>query len=439
MSAITSFQQLLLHAGIAALNPMQQEAIRTITAAENTWIKAPTGSGKTLAYLFPLLPLLQHQREGCQVFILSPARELALQIGDVFRRLQTGFGVSVFYGGHRMRSELDQLRQPPAILVATPGRLADHLRHGRIDTSNLHYLVMDEFDKCQELGFSEDINFILSRLPALKKRICVSATGSPDDTVIAGFTHPQKVEYTRLEEASGLTLYHVSVSVDSRTTTLFQLLSVIGHETTLVFCARRDDVDMLHQDMLDRGLPCTRFHGGVEQVDRERALIRIRQGSARILITTDLAARGIDIPEVRHVVHFDLSRKEEEFLHRNGRTARMQAVGAAYLLSSDRHLLPDYAAASAKPFILPKVSLLPIPDWETLYVNLGRKQKIRKLDVVGWLLQKGGLRPEELGRVDIMDDRSYAAVPREKAKGVIQLLQSEPLKKKKARIFIAKE
>lgn len=439
MSAITPYQQLLLHAGIAALNPMQQEAIRTITTAENTWIKAPTGSGKTLAYLFPLLPLLKPQREGCQVLILSPARELALQIGDVFRRLQSGFGVTVFYGGHRMRSELDQLRQPPAVVVATPGRLADHLRHGRINTSNLQYLVLDEFDKCQELGFSEDINFILSRLPSLKKRICVSATGSPDETAIAGFTNPQKVEYVRHEEASGLTMYHVPVSEESRVTSLFQLLSVIGHETTLVFCTRRDDVDKLHQDMLDRGLPCTRFHGGVEQVDRERAIIRIRHGSARILITTDLAARGIDIPEVRHVVHFDLSRKEEEFQHRNGRTARMQALGAAYLLSPDKNTLPDYVQASVKSFVLPKVSLPPIPEWETLYVNLGRKQKIRKLDVVGWLLQKGGLQPEELGRVDIMDDRSYAAVPRDKAKGVIQLLQGEPLKKKKGKVLITRE
>ena len=439
MSSHSPLQQLLLNAGIAEMNPLQREAAVTISSARNTWIHAPTGSGKTLAYLLPLLPLLRHEVSNPQAIILSPTRELALQIREVFRSLQSGFATTVFYGGHRMRTELDQLSSPPPVIIGTPGRMADHLQNQRIDVRQINYLVLDEFDKCLELGFQKDMDYILSCLPNLQKRICVSATGTPEIFSLHGFDGYQSVVYTQREEASGLSLYHLPFQPDNRLEILYQLLCALSAEMVFVFCARRDDVDTLHQELLKCGLPNTRFHGALEQADRERAVIRLRQGSARVLVTTDLAARGLDIPEVRHIIHWDMPRNEEDFRHRNGRTARMQASGAAYLMYPIHSSLPDYAADISKPFVLPKSTPPTLPDKETLYIPAGRKQKIRKLDVVGWLLQKGGLQSEELSRVDILDDRAYAAVPREKAIGIIQLLQAEPLKKRRVRVVIARD
>ncbi len=189
----------------------------------------------------------------------------------------------------------------------------------------------------------------------------------------------------------------------------------------------------------DRGIFHVTFHGDLDQDQRERALVKFRNGSVKIMVTTDLASRGLDIPEVRYVVHYQLPQKEDAFIHRNGRTARMDASGTAYLVLNENESLPAYLERSPEEEALEDDLRVPDePEWVTLYVSGGKKDKINKVDIVGWLIQKGGLDKSEIGMIEIKDFGSYVAVGRNKVKSLIPVIAEEKLKKKKVKVQVAK-
>ncbi|MGV3590025.1 MAG: DEAD/DEAH box helicase [Adhaeribacter sp.] len=430
-------KQALEKLNITDLNPMQEAALATATAHDMVLL-APTGSGKTLGFLLPLLARLQANEPGMQALVLVPARELALQVAQVFRQMGTGFGVKCFYGGHATRTERSSLTNLPAVLIGTPGRIAFHLREGNISGSTIHTLVLDEFDKSLEFGFEADMEYIIRQLPHVQRRLLTSATAMRQIPAFTKLQNPVTVNFLQdIPSAPDLEVKAVSVADNDKAATLFRLLCKLGNTPTLVFCNQRDAVEELSSYLTHKRLAHGIFHGGLEQPDRERALLKFRNGTYHLLLSTDLAARGLDIPEIENVIHYELT-TAETYLHRNGRTARMQAKGTAYVLLQPGEK-PDYLPAALPTETLPVRPVLPPPSpWETLYLSAGKKDKISKGDVAGFLLQKGYLQKTELGLIDVQDYVTFAAVSRVKADALVQKLGNEKLKNKKVKMGRAK-
>jgi len=424
--------------GIAALNPMQEASLAAHRQDQDVVLVAPTGSGKTLAFLLPLAERLVTGARGVQALVLAPSRELAQQIEEVYRKLGTPFKVDCFYGGHPFTTETNSLREPPAVLIGTPGRVADHLRRGTFDPASVRRLVLDEFDKSLELGFQADMAFIVGQLSGLRRRTLTSATRMAEIPAFVGLAGPATLDFLTHALPAGLTLKKAMAEGNDKLEALFRLLCRIGNEATLVFCNHREAVERISTLLAGNGLVHDVYHGGLAQEDRERALVKLRNGSSRILLSTDLASRGLDVPEVRHVVHYQLPPTEEAFVHRNGRTARMHASGTAYLIVSETEPLPSYLRVEPEIEPVPELGSPPAPPpWATLYFGGGKKEKINKADIVGLLLKKGGLQPDEVGRIEVWDHAGFAAVKRSKARKVAELLRNEKIKGRRVKIEVS--
>ena len=431
-------KQALAKLHINALNEMQQAAISAAKKSDVVLL-SPTGSGKTLGFLLPLLGLLDPEVSTVQALILVPSRELALQIEQVFKSIASGFKVNCCYGGHPVKIEMNNFSQPPAVLIGTPGRIAHHLRRESFGTETISTLILDEFDKALEFGFQEDMEFIISKIPAVKKRILTSATSMETIPAFTRINQPILLNYlNNTAAAPDLKQKMVIADAADKLDALFALICKIGNAATLVFCNHREAVDRISNLFWERGLPNGTFHGGMEQEDRERALLKFRNGSYPILITTDLASRGLDIPDIEYVIHYQLPHNEEAFTHRNGRTARMHATGTSYLLlAADEK--PAYLKTLPEKELLPTDLVLPQSSpWMTLYIAAGKKDKVNKVDVVGLLLQKGGLAKEDLGLIEVLDFSAYAAIKRNRIEQTVALVKAEKIKNKKVKIEISR-
>ncbi len=425
--------------GIAALNDMQIAAAEAIEAHQDILLLSPTGSGKTLAFLLPIFNLLNPKAKQVQVLILTPSRELAIQIEQVWKKMATGYKVICAYGGHDMLMEIQSLVEPPALLIGTPGRIADHLKRRSFDHNYIRLVVFDEFDKSLALGFEEDMEYIVKRLKKSIQRVFVSATEAIE---IPLFVKPAELEvlnYLGAKESSiDLSIYKVLSEEKDKVNTLVQLLSHLGNTQVLIFCNHREAVERTGELLAASGIPNTIFHGGMEQMQREQALIKFRNGTANYLIATDLAARGLDIPDMEHIVHYHMPATMAEFTHRNGRTARMHAMGNVYLLMHQDEMLPRYIDVDP-PILQLNKSLLPATSlWSTVYINGGKKDKINKVDIVGLFIQKGKLAKEDIGLIVVKDTNSFVAVKKSKLQLLLKSIQQEKLKGKKMLIMEAK-
>jgi len=433
-------QKILELLKIASLNEMQVAALGAAEKTNDVILLSPTGSGKTLAFLLQILNNLDKNKSGVQALILVPSRELALQIEQVFKTMNTGFKINCCYGGHSTKTEKNNFEHPPSVLVGTPGRIAFHIRHASFDTDIVNTLVLDEFDKSLEFGFQEEMSFIIQHLKKLNKRILTSATKMKEIPSFTGVTNPIELNFLNITptKPDGLKLKIVKAEGKDKLDTLFSLICKLGNKASLIFCNHREAVERISALLWDKGLAHGIFHGGMEQVDRERALIKFRNGSHKLLITTDLASRGLDIPEIEYVIHYQLPHTEDIFIHRNGRTARMNAKGTSYLLLSETEYVPAFIKESPAVETLPAENRMPEKsEWITLYIASGKKDKINKVDIVGLLLQKGNLKKEELGLIEVLDYSSYAAVNSKKIESVVQLIKNEKIKNKKVKIEIS--
>jgi superfamily II DNA/RNA helicase len=432
-------EKILENLKIKVLNSMQLEAVEACKKGRDVVLLSPTGSGKTLGFLLPVLNFLDNKKEGIQALVLVPSRELAIQIEQVFRLMGTGFKVNCFYGGHDTKVERNNLAQPPALLIGTPGRIAYHIRRRSFDTSTIKTLVLDEFDKALEFGFQNDMSMIIDQLKNLKIRILTSATKSLEIPDFTGIYDPIKINYLTEKPLPGLKVKAIVCDAKDKLDALLGLLCKIGNKPSLIFCNHRDAVERISDLLLEKGLLHAIFHGKMEQEERERALIKFRNGSHHILIATDLASRGLDIPEIEFVIHYQLPPAEDAFVHRNGRTARMHAEGTSYLLLMTDEKPPSYLKESPVLEKLPLGLKLPKPsDWATLYIAAGKKDKINKMDIVGLILQKGKLQKEELGLIEVLDYSSYAAIKRTKIDQVVHLIKDEKIKNKKVKMEVAR-
>jgi len=431
-------EEILKKLGIQELNEMQNAFSKSWKTNKDLVLLSPTGSGKTLAFLLPMLQDLKPNESGVQALILTPARELSLQIESVFKSMGTGMKVNCCYGGHSMRIEQNNLKTPPTVLIGTPGRIADHIRRENIDCSKIKLLILDEFDKALELGFQKEMSEVIQALPNRLIKVLTSATQGIEIPEFAQIISHQEINFLPEEKQIALTQMKVIANDKDKLNALFQLICKVGDQPSLVFCNHRDAVERIAELLLDEGISCDIFHGGLEQSDRERALIKFRNGSNHLLITTDLASRGLDIPEIKNVIHYQLPRVEEAFVHRNGRTARMHADGNSFIVLKEDERIPEFIPTDMETLTLTEDSNPPkSPEWETLYVGVGKKEKVNKVDLVGFFFKMGKLKKDELGKIDVLDHTSYVAVKRGLGRKLIGKLKHEKVKKKKVKIELS--
>lgn len=416
------------------LTPMQEAAGAAIRDRKNVILLSPTGSGKTLAYMLPVVERLMAGK-GVQAVVVMPSRELAQQTESVFRNLVREQNLQLkgmaIYGGRAAMEEHRVLREVnPDILFATPGRLLDHVGKGNVQVAKAKVLVIDEYDKCLELGFRAEMDRIASELKACPQVVLTSATTTMEPALVMEGRQFATLSFLD-ERALGnrLTISIVPSPERDKLHTLGQLLTHIGTEQSIVFVAHRESAERIHKYLVAERFSAVIYHGGMPQDHRERALFRFRGGAASIMVSTDLAARGLDIPDVRHIVHYHLPLDEIAFTHRTGRTARWKDTGAAYLIQGPEERLPDYVPEEAGELNVGHLSISPqAARWTLLYIGRGKKNKLSRADILGFLCKKGGLTSAQIGRIDVASHASYVAIEPKAVKKLLQQIAGEKIK-----------
>ena len=443
MNTLTTFQQdALRRLDIDALNTMQMAALAHCRANSSMVLLSPTGTGKTLAFLLPLLERLDQRRNGVQAVIILPSRELARQVFEVWRAMATPFQMAALYGGRPLEQEVASLGgASTSVIVGTPGRLLDHLNRSSFAVDKCTHLVIDEFDKCLEMGFRDEMSKLIDKLPAVTSRFLLSATDADEIPQFAGTADVEKLDYRGGGEQPAVrtSFYTITTTPDKRLEKLFSLLCSFGGEPAIVFCNFRETVDEVYRYLTKNSLHCVAYNGAMEQKARELALYRFTSGCSNILVSTDLAARGLDIKDVKHVVHYQRALSADIFTHRNGRTARWEADGSVYMIAFENKELPDFVPDGLEEYNQPKRNTLPpSPEWTVLYVGKGKRDKLSRGDLAGFFIKKGGLKPDEVGTILVFQDYSYVAVKMNRMRAVLKAVDGEKIKGVKTLIMPAR-
>lgn len=428
-------QEILDKLEIDQLNQMQLDMQKAVLEHADVILLSPTGTGKTLAYLLPILERVNPDIKALQALILVPSRELAIQIESVIRKIGGGFKLNAVYGGRSGSLDRMELTHTPSILIGTPGRVADHIRNETINTHGIDYLVLDEFDKSLELGYEEDMREIIEDLK-LEKRILSSATQKLKIPAFIDLDTPRRLDYLN-DHNKQLQEFIIKCSSQEKYKILQETLIGLSDKRGIVFCNLKNTLsDLSHSFYLD-GIDHTSFYGDLEQLDRERSLIKFRNGTNHILLATDLAARGIDVPDLDYIIHYEIPSRPDEYTHRNGRTARMHAEGIAIVIKDELDQNYPYIE-HLKPYTAPLEESNPKPLWKTLFISAGRKDKISKGDIAGLFFKKGELEKNQLGLIELKSNCAYVAVPKELASDLILKLNNQKIKKRKLRITMLK-
>lgn len=430
--AIKQEHHILAKMGIESLNTMQQEAHLAIASRKDVVLLSPTGTGKTLAFLLPIIAGLNPNITEIQVLIIVPSRELAIQIEQVIREMGTGYKANAVYGGRSGQKDKLEIKHRPAILIGTPGRVSDHMRRGNFSVNQITTLILDEFDKSLEVGFEEEMKDIIGMLENNIQKVLTSATQGVNIPSFVTIQNPVNIDFLA-EKESKLAIQAIVSPDKDKLPTLAKAIHSLGNVPGIVFCNFKDSIERISNFLTAQNISHGCFYGGMEQKDRERALIKFRNGSHQLLLATDLAARGIDVPEIKYIIHYHLPHHEEEFTHRNGRTARMNKDGTAYVLTSAFETLPDFITYENEAIFTDNKKVSP-SNWSTLFVSGGRKDKISKGDIAGLFLKVGGLSSSEIGIIELKQDCAFVAVHKNKVANLLAKVDNQRLKKKKVRI-----
>ena len=416
------------------LNDMQNDTAHAILHSnKDVVVLSPTGSGKTLAYPLPVVELLDTTLDAVQAVVVLPGRELALQSATVLAGMGSGLRAMACYGGRPAMDEHRTMRQVrPQVVFGTPGRLNDHLDKGNIEASQVRFVVIDEFDKCLEMGFHDEMAALMGKLPADARRVLLSATDADSIPHFVNLGRSTRVDYLSDDEQipDRISIFSVHSPEKDKLATLSSLLLEQGDHSSIVFLNHRDAVERTGDYLRRLGFATSIFHGGLDQKMREHALYKFSNGSANILVSTDLASRGLDIPDVDNIIHYHLPETEEAYIHRVGRTARWQAEGRSFFVLGPEEHLPDYLhTATADHSPQPAAGAVPArPRMATVYIGKGKKDKISKGDILGFLCKKGGLENGEIGRIDVKDRYAYAAVAYPRLQELLDRVQGEKIK-----------
>lgn len=427
--------------GITELTPVQQK-MASLTARKAIQLVAPTGSGKTVAFaLNTLLPLESSQRVP-RVLVIVPSRELAKQVFETFRGAAGGaLKTTVCYGGHQFSDEENSLHAGSDVVIGTPGRLLDHINRGTLEVAKIESLVLDEYDKSLELGFEGEMRRIVRRVPRKSRVLLTSATTLEAIPDFIDFSHPILVEPmadTGEPTPQGkLDIVKVVSYQRDKLDTAVNLLKSFGGEPTILFVNHRESAERVWQRLKKEGFDVSLYHGGLEQRDRENALEQFANQSATVMVATDLGSRGLDIDGVANVVHYNLPPTAESWTHRNGRTARMGADGAVYVIVGEDEAAPEYVAWNRE--WQPECDDARRPSrapYATLLFSLGKREKISKGDIVGFLVANAGVSAGEIGRINVRDHTALAAVARSKARGAVQAANKAKIKNQRVKLTL---
>lgn len=422
--------------GIEQLNDMQRSMMRC--HSQSVLLLSPTGSGKTVAFTIPLLRSLADATRCVQAVVIAPSRELVQQIASVVRSVAVGYKTVAFYGGHSMIDEVKSLSVVPDIVVATPGRLLDHINRGTIKLMTATTLVLDEYDKSLELGFQDEMRRIVKAMGSFKLVVLTSATMLAEMPSFLPFKKPQIVDFTKVDDnpRDRITIMRVESASKDKINTAIDLMRSLPNGKVVVFVNHRESVERVYKMMSDANLPVGAYHGGLEQFDREKAIDLLNNGTTPILVSTDLGSRGLDIDNVQAVVHYHLPPSVESWTHRNGRTARMGADGAVYVITSEGEPIPDYVEFDGC-YAPTGTSVDPIrADVATLYFNAGKKEKISRGDIVGYLVNKGELEAPQIGKIIVKDHCALVAVPITLAQSVVKKVSAHKIKNTRVKVSI---
>lgn len=429
--------EILNKLGITQLNEMQEQTISAIANGSNdVVVLSPTGTGKTLAYLLPLVDRMLsngiQDTSKLSLAVVVPTRELALQSLQVFKSMGTSLRAMALYGGRPTMDEHIKLRAVmPHVVFATPGRLNDHIAKDNISVADIQTLVIDEFDKCLEMGFQNEMNVLLGSLVELKQRILLSATHSEGIPYFVRMSHTKTVDFRQEEQqtSSRLDIYKVESQTKDKLPTLSSLLLSFGQQSTVVFLNHRDAVERTAQYLMQQGFVVSLMHGGLEQRQREDALYKFANGSATVLVATDLASRGLDIPDIKNIVHYHLPETSSNYIHRVGRTARWNSTGRSFFLLNPEEDIPEYVEGEVKDYIPAETNTTPPqPKMVTLYIGKGKKDKLSKGDIVGFLCKIGGLQSSEIGIITVKERYTYVAISLQRLRQVLVKTKGQKIK-----------
>jgi len=428
---------------IEQLSRMQKDSVDAILhSRKDVIILSPTGSGKTLAYLLPIIQLINTETDTLQVVVIVPGRELALQSSTVLQDMKCGVRSLSLYGGRPAMEEHRQIKKVnPHIVFATPGRLNDHIDKNNISVKAIKYVVLDEFDKCLEMGFQNEMNRLFARLKYIQRRILLSATRSEQIPDFVNMSQSVVIDYSKNEEQvpERISLNVVKSDEKDKLPCLVNLLRSFGSGSTIVFLNFRDSVERVALGLLEAGFIVSRFHGGMSQPDREMSLFLFSNGSTNILVSTDLGSRGLDIPEVDNIVHYHLPVNEEAYIHRVGRSARWAAKGNSFIILNGEEHLPEYLESAPDEYVLPQnLPTAILPKMTTVYIGKGKKDKVSKGDIVGFLCKKGGMPLDMIGKIEVRERYAYVAVNRKKVADMLRKIQNEKIKGMKTVVELLK-
>lgn len=479
---ITSFTQFDLSAdilralqslGYTQPTDVQQAVIPIALQERDVTVRARTGSGKTAAFAIPICERVQWEENRPQALILTPTRELADQIrSDVtdIGRLKRVKAVAL-YGKQPFARQKLELRQKCHVVVGTPGRVLDHIQKGTLDVSKLRFLVIDEADELLRMGFIEQVSAIIDELPTARRTMLFSAT-LPED--VERLCHryqqdPVDIAIQAPEEAKAQ-IEHQLLAVDpaEKLQALHDVLVVENPESCILFCRTQEGVDELFQRLDELGLPCDEIHGGMLQDDRFLVMNAFKRGEFRFLIATNVAARGIDVEAITHVINYDFPLEKESYVHRIGRTGRAGKAGKAitFLTPNEEKFVPEIEAYLG--FDIPRQALptaaevaAALPAWERklqealalkparneqlnegimkLYFNGGKKKKLRAVDFVGTLTKLEGVTAEDIGIITIGDTASYVDILNGKGPMVLARMKHTTIKGKQLKVHEARK
>lgn len=443
---------------------VQEMVIPAVLEQKDVIVKSQTGSGKTAAFAIPICELVDWDDNKPQALVITPTRELAIQVKEDifnlgrFKRLKVAaiFGRSPFYIQER------ELKQKTHVVVGTPGRIMDHLDRGTFDTSRIKYLVIDEADEMLSMGFIEQIEAIIGSLPKERTTILLSAT-LPKDIAVLCDKYMINPVYAEIEDENKaidrISQEGYLVNEIDKTDLLIDIAIVENPDSCIIFCSTKIKTDELFDELTKLNFTCEKLHGGMEQNDRLRVMNDFKQGYFRYLVATDVAARGIDIDDISLVINYDIPQDKESYVHRIGRTGRVDRTGKAitFVTPDDSKYLEDI-----NEYIGKEIDLKDRPEKETveskkqefkekmnttpeikqrkgeqlsrdiikLHINAGKKTKMRPVDVVGTLCSIEGMSAQDIGIINIADVSTFVEILNNKGEMVLKELQKKPIKGK---------
>ena len=438
--------------GFEKMTPIQAQSIPVLLAGKDLVGQSKTGSGKTAAFALPILEKLDIESRYVQALILCPTRELCTQVAREIRRLGRkfqGLQVLIVCGGLPGRPQSEALRKGVHIVVGTPGRTLDHLQRRNMTLGYIKTLVLDEADRMLDMGFEEEMAMIMDEAPSTRQTVFFSAT-FPKIIASMSAHYQQEPVHVTIDDTAEAPLIQQLVydaEQEEKLPTLLRVLKKHNSNSTIIFCNQKATVAELDQELQAHGYSCSSLHGDLEQVDRDRVLAMFRNGSRRVLVATDVAARGLDIANLDLVVQYDLPHDVDSYVHRIGRTGRAGKAGVAVAIASanQRMRLYEFAKETGKTCETGDLNEIPAVKtatpaaaaMQTLWISAGRKEKVRPGDILGAITgEAGGYPATEVGKIEIHDHFSYVAVSANIARTAVTKLQNGRIKGRKFLIRI---